>query len=232
MIYLYVKTHNKTGLKYLGKTTKKDPHKYLGSGTYWKAHLAIHGNDYNTIILKECQSKEELVEWGKYYSKLWNVAESAEWANLKDEEGDGGFCSNSVTPEANAKRSNTLRGRTITEEHRKKLSEANKGKYWHSDETKRLAAKKASEKLKGRPKPEGFGDKVGARLKGTTMRDDSKEKMRQAWTAERKLAQAERRRKMNAARPVIICPQCGKQGTHSGNMRRYHFDNCSSTSTM
>ena len=34
--YLYVKQHNKTGLKYFGKTTKKDPLKYKGSGLYWK----------------------------------------------------------------------------------------------------------------------------------------------------------------------------------------------------
>ena len=40
---LYVKTHNKTGLKYLGRTTQ-DPYKYKGSGTYWRSHLKKHGN--------------------------------------------------------------------------------------------------------------------------------------------------------------------------------------------
>jgi hypothetical protein len=38
-IYLYVKTHNNTGMKYLGKTTKPDPHKYPGSGKRWTRHL-------------------------------------------------------------------------------------------------------------------------------------------------------------------------------------------------
>jgi hypothetical protein len=33
--YLYVKTHNITGLKYLGYTSRKNPHKYTGSGTRW-----------------------------------------------------------------------------------------------------------------------------------------------------------------------------------------------------
>lgn len=41
MIHLYIKTHNTTGLKYFGKTTK-DPYKYLGSGKHWRAHLKIH----------------------------------------------------------------------------------------------------------------------------------------------------------------------------------------------
>ncbi len=89
-IYLYVKTHKITGLKYLGQTRAKDPHKYTGSGVYWKLHLDKHGVDYTTEILRECQSKEELKEWGIYYSNLWDVVESDDWANLKVEQGDGG----------------------------------------------------------------------------------------------------------------------------------------------
>lgn len=89
IIYLYVKTHNKTGLKYLGKTVSKDPHAYAGSGKYWKNHLRKHGYDYTTEILQECSSAEELKYWGNYYSKLFDVVESNEWANLMPEVGDG-----------------------------------------------------------------------------------------------------------------------------------------------
>jgi len=89
-IYLYVKTHNKTGLKYLGKTTSKDPHKYTGSGKRWKAHLEKHGYDYSTDILLETNDINELKEKGVYYSNLWNIVESSEWANLTIEEGTGG----------------------------------------------------------------------------------------------------------------------------------------------
>jgi hypothetical protein len=90
IIYLYVKTHNVTGLKYLGKTTKLDPYKYHGSGKYWKLHLKVHGYDYTTEIIKECTSNEEVTEFGLYYSELWNIVESDAWANLKLENGDGG----------------------------------------------------------------------------------------------------------------------------------------------
>lgn len=88
-IYLYKKTHNITGLKYLGKTTAKNPHKYKGSGHYWKSHINIHGYNVTTEILKECSTIEELQQWGRYYSELWDVVNSKEWANLKPEEGDG-----------------------------------------------------------------------------------------------------------------------------------------------
>jgi len=104
-IYLYKKTHKDTGLKYLGKTIASDPCAYPGSGVYWTRHLEMHGNNVETEILRECQTEEELIHWGKYYSKLWNVVESKEWANLIEEAGPGGQWS---------------------EESKKKLSQTNK----------------------------------------------------------------------------------------------------------
>lgn len=89
MIYLYVKTHTKTGLKYLGKTVRKDPHKYTGSGKVWKRHLLKHGFTYTTQILLATEDKQELMETGLFFSKLFNVSGSADWANLIDERGDG-----------------------------------------------------------------------------------------------------------------------------------------------
>jgi hypothetical protein len=89
--YLCVKTHQKTGLKYLCQTRKKDPYKYKGSGTDWVKHLKEHGVKHDTEILIECRTKEELKTYGLYYSNLWNVVDSPEWANLKPEDGGGGW---------------------------------------------------------------------------------------------------------------------------------------------
>lgn len=88
-IYLYVKTHNKTGLKYLGKT-ERDPFLYKGSGTYWKKHIKTHGDDIHTEIIFQSNSKDEIREQGLYYSTLWNIVESKDWANFRPEIGDGG----------------------------------------------------------------------------------------------------------------------------------------------
>lgn len=95
--YLYVKTHNITGLKYLGKTVSKNPHQYKGSGIYWSSHIKKHGYDVTTEILKECLSEYELQYWGKYYSELWDIVNKTDssgrkvWANLRPEEGTGGW---------------------------------------------------------------------------------------------------------------------------------------------
>lgn len=89
MFYLYIKTHNITGLKYLGKTNQSDYHSYPGSGVYWKRHLNKHGYDYTTEILLATENKDELRETGIFFSRLFNVVKSLDWANLQEEKGDG-----------------------------------------------------------------------------------------------------------------------------------------------
>ena len=90
MIFLYIKTHNKTGFKYFGKTIQ-DPFKYKGSGTWWMRHLKKYGNDVSTEILGEYEDKEEAKKVAVEFSNRNNIVESKEWANLKIEELDGGF---------------------------------------------------------------------------------------------------------------------------------------------
>ena len=132
IIYLYVKTHNKTGLRYLGKTISKDPAKYKGSGVYWRNHINKHGYDVTTKIIKECENQEDIKFWGEYYSNLWNIVESKEWANLKVESGDGGWAPSS---------------RIMTPERRLKLKNNNAMKI-------KADRDKISKKLKGVPKSE------------------------------------------------------------------------------
>ena len=227
MIYLYVKRHNQTGLQYLGKTTAADPHLYTGSGKYWKLHLKKHGKDYSTTIIYESPNQEEIKEKGIYYSQLWDVVNSDEWANLKEEQGDGGAMLH--TDESNKKRSNTMKGRVFTDEHKQKLSAAGKGRPdARSPESLASFKEKASLKLRGKKKPEGFGEAVGDRLRGTKMSDESKEKMKTKWTSERKAEQSKRMILQNQTRPKIVCPHCEFIGTNPSNMKRYHFTNCKS----
>ena len=94
IIYLCIKTHRHTGYKYLCQTVQ-EPFKYKGSGPYWRSHLKRYGNTVHTEIARECQSKEELSYWGRYYSKLWRITTSMDdygnriWANQIPETGGG-----------------------------------------------------------------------------------------------------------------------------------------------
>lgn len=89
-IYLYVKTHNKTGLKYFGKTERNDPYSYLGSGKHWRRHLRKYGNDIHTEILNVYTDKEKCRVDAINFSIQNNIVESKEWANLVVEMLDGG----------------------------------------------------------------------------------------------------------------------------------------------
>lgn len=212
--WLYIKQHNQTGLKYFGKTTKADPTKYLGSGTYWKQHLKKHGTDISTLWCQYFEDRNELVSYALQFSKENNIVKSREWANLIDENGLTGFPV----------------GQIRTDAHRENLSKATKGrKDPRSAEVKAEAGRKASAKLKGKKKPAGFGEKVRQAHAGKSYSPKAKENMRAAWTEERKAAQAIIQSKRNAARPVLTCPHCGKQGANSGIMKKYHFDNCAPT---
>lgn len=88
-----------------------------------------------TEILKECNSNEEIKQWGQHYSSLWNIVEDSSWANLKPEEGDGGARKGQIawnkglkgvmkhSPEANKRQSERQTG-----SKRQPLSEATKQK--------------------------------------------------------------------------------------------------------
>jgi hypothetical protein len=92
-IYLLVKEHVDTGLKYLCKHVSDsllDCEKYPGSGIYWSKHLKKHGNKVKTKCLFVTEDESEFRKIAKKYSLEYDVTNSKEWANLCDEEGQGG----------------------------------------------------------------------------------------------------------------------------------------------
>jgi hypothetical protein len=197
--YLYIKTHNKTGLKYFGKTTK-DPYDYYGSGKYWLLHLKQHGYDVSTEVLGYYVDKELCVHEATDFSIKNNIVHAVNedgkkvWANQIIENGlDGG----------DTDRKNY---HPHTEESKKKMSESNKGKVpWNkgkkgatpgnktlrSEETKKLLreanlGKKQSketidkriEKLKGHIVTEETRKKISDSNKGKKLSPDHIQKIK------------------------------------------------------
>lgn len=130
MIYLYVKRHTVTGLKYFGKTVRKNPIKYKGSGTRWLSHIKKHGNQH--VVTDEVWSFEDQDECTRFalqFSMEHNIIESNEWANLVLEDGlTGGAIK--YTPEQ----------RQAIYEERKKKQLA----YYYANREKRLAYHQAN----------------------------------------------------------------------------------------
>jgi len=110
-VTLYICTHNKTGMKYFGKTTKyfteEDLQKYYhGSGKYWLNHLRVHGDDvtmeiygiYNLDETADDYVKPIALKFSEDNNIVKALNESGDrkgkkiWANINPENGlDGGY---------------------------------------------------------------------------------------------------------------------------------------------
>jgi hypothetical protein len=198
MIYLYIKTHRTTGLKYLGKTSSKDPYSYPGSGKRWRAHLDKHGYDFDTKILLESNDPVKIKEAGVHYSTIWNIVEDVTWANLKPESGDGGTFVH--TKEAKEKIGNASRGKPSLykgmtyEEIQKDIDKAALRKETHSkwmNENNPYRGKQHSEDVKEKMK-----ESASKRL--TLTEEERKQSWGhlkgKPWSEARKLAQANRKK--------------------------------------
>jgi hypothetical protein len=214
-IYLYLKQHNKTGLKYFGKTTG-NPNEYQGSGIYWLAHLHKHGNDVTTEILGYYTTKDECIQAANLFSIENNIVKAVNednkkiWANQIIENGtDGGntYRKNYSphTAETKQKMSQSKKGQVPwnlglkgatpgntqprTEEQKIKISKALTGRNRTAE-----AIKKTADKLRGRKRPD-----VAAKLQGRTHTLEARANMKAAQQNKGPLS-TETKQKIKAAR--------------------------------
>lgn len=156
---IYLRTNLANGKQYVGQTNdfKQREKEWKCNKKYAGYYINNARNKYGvenfkTDILKECQTQEELNQWEQYYIKELNTKVPNGY-NLTD--GGGG-----------------LSGYEFTEEHKRNLSEAKKGKIV-SEETK----KKLSQILKGRIISEETKRKIGEAHKGKHLSEESKKKI-------------------------------------------------------
>ena len=222
--YLYIKKHSITGLKYFGKTSKKDPYKYLGSGTRWKRHIKKHGRQFvETLWVSELYYDTSIIDHALHFSNENNIVLSDEWANLVLENGIDG----------------AIKGTKFSDAHKEKMSYLRKGRpgHPHSAETKEklsiIGKNRAPASIETRAKMSASRQNVS---------NETRSKLSEVWKGRRhnvetrkkqsdahkgKIVSPETRAKMSAiwnTREPVICPHCNKSGRN--NMTRYHFDNC------
>jgi hypothetical protein len=141
--YLYIKTHNVTGLKYFGKTTSNRK-RYRGSGHHWVRHIAKHGYDVTTEIVGYFIDQDECMRFALEFSNRHNIVESPEWANERLENGvDGGDTISSRSPEQKLA-SQEKRRRTIANKSQEEIDAWNKK---NSDSVKRYIAENKEDHL-------------------------------------------------------------------------------------
>ena len=89
--YLYIKRHSVTGKCYFGKTTSKDPVKYIGSGKHWKSHCKKYGRKFvETLWFKLFTDQAECTRVALLFSGQQDIVNSEVWLNQIPENGIGG----------------------------------------------------------------------------------------------------------------------------------------------
>jgi hypothetical protein len=141
-IYLYVKQHSKTKLKYFGRTIQIDPYKYKGSGDYWTNHINKYGRTFvETLNIWKFDTQEECTSFALVFSEENNIVNSKEWANMIIETG----LSNG-----------SPKGRKLSKETCEKMSKSRKNKPCHNLDSKN----KISMTHKGIPKTDSQKHKM------------------------------------------------------------------------
>lgn len=179
-IYLYLKTHKKSGLKYFGKTVK-DPFRYKGSGKRWLNHLKVHGNEVNTEILFKSSDINECRKFAIDYSLKNNIVNNPLYANLIEETLTGGDTSHTV---------NYQKSRSIMSRKAKKRSTSEKMSLVGSFN-------------KGVPKSENHKSNISKSLLGRKVSDSVGKKI-----SESKSGRPNGKKGVKEKR--IICEHCGK----------------------
>ena len=226
MIYLYLKTHNITGLKYLGKT-EKDPFKYKGSGKWWLSHLKKYGNNVTTKILLATDDFNDLKNTGIFFSNLWNIVSSAEWANLMKEEGCGGDNSGnldyiSIANKTRITRSNPEWIKNVLEPIKILISNSERNTK-QSDEWKNTVGKKVSDEATRRQNDpiwkETTGVIISEKAKKRWANKEYKNKLRNSISATQNCPEWKEKNYKK-------CEFCGNTFSPA-NYSQHHGDKCS-----
>ena len=184
--YIYLIIDLLTGKKYVGQhhyhKPELDPN-YHGSGRIIKRLYKKRPETLKMEYIKTCYSQEELDEWEKYFIFVYDTM-SPKGYNLQ-EGGRGGTPSENTRKrisEAAKGRTPPNKGKHLSEELRRKISEATKGRT-SSEELRR----KISEATKGRTSPN----------KGKSMSEETRRKMSESHKG--KHLSEEQKRKLSEA---------------------------------
>jgi len=226
MIYLYVKTHDVTGLKYFGKTERKDPMKYLGSGKYWLRHLKSHGEDITTEIVASFDDREKASLYAIEFSKTHNIVESEEWANLIYETVKDGVFGYSHTEETKRRLSENSKSMWSDTNFREKMAEKHKENW--SNEEGLIRKEKQIQRLKGKQRPEH-----SEKMKGKKMPAEQIDKLKRVshsleWN--KKVSESlkgipkteEHKQKLRTPKPKVVCRLHDKKLMALGNFMNWY----------
>ena len=183
MGYIYVRTNKFNGKQYVGQATNLKERQYKWNdlnqpyaGPAINAARAKYGIEaFGFEILKECED-DELDYWEKYYIKELNTKAPYGY-NLT--EGGGGMSGYTLSEETKRKIGEANKGKKRSEESKQKISESQKGEKnnMYGKHLSEEHKKKLSEALKGIKRSDEAKKKISEALKGIKRSEETRKKM-------------------------------------------------------
>lgn len=184
---IYLRTNLVNGKQYVGQTRNFKQREYNWHNLNWgyagkcidAARKKYGTENFDTEILRECKTQEELNEWEMYYIKELNTKVPNGY-NLTDggEGSIGCIFSDERRRELSEKmkgKGNAFYGKHHSEETKAKLSKANKGRK-HSEEAKQKMKGRISS-FKGKHHSEEAKEKLRKAHLGTHLSEETKRKL-------------------------------------------------------
>lgn len=171
MGYIYLRTNLINGKHYVGQTVDVERRNNAwnclkteyGGYAINNARAKYGADGFSFEILKECPN-EDMNYWEKYYIKMYNSKKPYGYNAT-----DGGDSIYEITEETRKKMSIAQRGRKHSEESKKKIGDANRGKKHSAEAVAKSAAAHRGKKLS----PEHI-EKMSAALRGKYNNKNSK----------------------------------------------------------
>jgi group I intron endonuclease len=198
---IYVILNTKSGKVYIGKTARNfkvrwgDHKTALRGGYHDNIYLQRAWNKYGEKLFKFCILEhcpvEQLNEREKHHIAIYKARGLC--YNLTD--GGDGLAGMVFTPEHRRKMSEAQKGKALTEEHRHKLSEVQKGRVITPEHRRKIG-----EALKGKKKPprtEETRRKMSEAKKGSVHTEETRRKIGEAQKG--KVLTEEHKRKLSEA---------------------------------
>lgn len=226
MIHFIYKTYSESGKYYIGRhSTEKLDDGYFGSGKWVRS--IKDKSTLNREILEFCDS-DNLLEREQFYLKEHVGKDNCMNFNLSPVGFSSGDLNPAKSPEERKKRSirssgennptkrpevrkkmsesqkgrtSLMKGKKMSEQGRKNISEARKGLKFSEEGRKKLSESRKKQWAEGKTKPLSFA--------GKTHTDEVKQKMKELYHS----------------RPKIQCEYCGGM-FHPSILGRWHGDNC------
>lgn len=184
--YFYITKNLTNGKFYYGSGTVGNEKTYFGSNANLdKARKKYGDENFEHIPLKYFKTRKEAFEFEDRFLKLYKISAIPDSYNMKDS-GRGGWTTKNYTPEKleeyKNKLSSSRKGRIVTQETRKKISQSLKGKFSGN----LLKMKESIKKLWNDPNSvynsDEYRNKLSEAAKGRIFSDEAKNKISKANT--------------------------------------------------